>query len=562
MNVLNRKMFANRDARRKLANMGGILASSPELMQTAQRFQTGGPAVVKTKTVIVGDPLGGVRYDLYSDGSAIMLSTGRRIDPSNPSNVSLLQMLQTLPDVTNTSISQPPEINEPKLNTTPVLNRPLLPIRDNRQELQDMIDSKTELVPGVNVPGPSEQYVIDKTSPNYTARDPSEISELAIDARGELEDMIQTNIELVPGVNAPMTRTQAMVKSGELPDSSDIEDKPGTLTDDLQRFLIDKTNVLRAGGIDYGNRPAKPNMVATGTKTDKVAAATDKGYYVSPGVKAIKGFFGIGDNEKKEEKKTTETKEVEIAKDADADLETADVETADVEKPGQRGFTPGQGDDTITALEEIATGGGTSDKKIEKIRETMFGPGVDSKTAISKYQEQFNALLGEDRDLNEEKWHTLAMIGFAIAAGEDSNALTNIANGLLEGTKMAREDRATRQARKDKINMLALEQFFADERLRKELEGRETVANIQAAARVPAEFEAKPTLEEAIDDAARAEMKAAEAVGEYLPYADAVKLVTPTVTELYGKKRTSDSTDNLSDEEAARKAAEEKLGLT
>ena len=57
-------------------------------------------------------------------------------------------------------------------------------------------------------------------------------------------------------------------------------------------------------------------------------------------------------------------------------------------------------------------------------------------------------------------------------------------------------------------------------------------------------------------------MKAAEAVGQYLPYADAVKLVTPTVTELYGKKRTSDSNDNLSDEAAARKAAEEKLGLT
>ena len=41
-----------------------------------------------------------------------------------------------------------------------------------------MIDSRTELVPGTNIPGPSEQYVIDKTSPNYTARDPSEIREL------------------------------------------------------------------------------------------------------------------------------------------------------------------------------------------------------------------------------------------------------------------------------------------------------------------------------------------------------------------------------------------------
>jgi hypothetical protein len=75
------------------------------------------------------------------------------------------------------------------------------------------------------------------------------------------------------------------------------------------------------------------------------------------------------------------------------------------------------------------------------------------------------------------------MIGFAIAAGEDSNALTNIANGLLEGTKMAREDRATRQARKDKINMLALEQFFTDQRLDKELGAAETRAQIAADAR-------------------------------------------------------------------------------
>jgi len=484
MNVLNRKMFANRDARRKLSNMGGILASSPELMSTAQMFANGGPAVVKTKTVIVGDPLGGVRYDLYSDGSAIMLSTGRRIDPSNASNVSLLQMLQTLPDVTNTSISQPvEETNIPKLDTTPILNKSLLPIRDSRQELQETIDSGTKLVPGVNVPGPSEQFVMDKTSPNYTARDPSEISELEINEKGEVK---------------PMTRTQAMVKSGQLPDSSNIEDKPGTLTDDLQRFLIDKTNVLRAGGIDYGNRPVSTEtadrinqrFVAspldsdmstatanknTSTDTDKVETATDTPYYVSPGVKAIKGFFGIGNDEKKEEeKKTTETKEVDIADDADAD--------ADLDRPGERSFTPGE-DDTIAALEEIATGGGSSEEKVEKIRKEVFGPGVDSKTAIAQYQTKFNDILGEDRDLNEEKWHTLAMIGFAIAAGEDSNALTNIANGLLEGTKMARAARATRQARKDKINMLALEQFFADERLRQELTGRENVANIQASAR-------------------------------------------------------------------------------
>lgn len=47
MNVMNRKMFTNRDARRKLANMGGIIASSPELLGTAQSFAPGGQTNVE-----------------------------------------------------------------------------------------------------------------------------------------------------------------------------------------------------------------------------------------------------------------------------------------------------------------------------------------------------------------------------------------------------------------------------------------------------------------------------------------------------------------------------------
>ena len=454
MNVLNRKMFANRDARRKLANMGGILASSPELMSTAQRFQTGGPAVVKTKTVVVGDPLGGVRYDLYSDGSAIMLSTGRRIDPSNASNVPLLQMLQTLPDVTNTSISQPPEINEPKLNTTPVLNRPLLPIRDNRQELQDMIDSRTELVPGTNIPGPSEQYVIDKTSPNYTARDPNEIPELASGVE------VETSEQSMP--------TLSDMDEDYTPTAAELDQQLLDMGAPDKRFDVVPNAIEKIyGGSDTGE-------VKRGDRRDTKTVPEDpKSIFelLSEGIKdtAIgEGIRKAGTGESAKKRKSSKNKQL------------TDEEQEFVASPVDDEMVT---DETLLELEEVATGDGTSDEKTKKIREKMFGPGVDSQTAISKYQDQFNALLGEDRDLNEEKWHTLAMIGFAIAAGEDSNALTNIANGLLEGTKMAREDRATRQARKDKINMLALEQFFADKRLAAELEGAEKRAQIAADAR-------------------------------------------------------------------------------
>jgi len=57
-------------------------------------------------------------------------------------------------------------------------------------------------------------------------------------------------------------------------------------------------------------------------------------------------------------------------------------------------------------------------------------------------------------------WHNMAMIGFAIAAGESPNALANIANGLLAGTKMMKQDRATQQARTDKVKMAAMNRAF------------------------------------------------------------------------------------------------------
>ena len=54
MNVENRKLFANRDARRKLAEMGGIMASSPELLGEAQLYQQGGS--VRAEQYVWPDP--------------------------------------------------------------------------------------------------------------------------------------------------------------------------------------------------------------------------------------------------------------------------------------------------------------------------------------------------------------------------------------------------------------------------------------------------------------------------------------------------------------------------
>ena len=44
MNVNNRKLFANRDARRRLSEMGGIVASMPELLGVAQQYNQAAPS--------------------------------------------------------------------------------------------------------------------------------------------------------------------------------------------------------------------------------------------------------------------------------------------------------------------------------------------------------------------------------------------------------------------------------------------------------------------------------------------------------------------------------------
>lgn len=93
----------------------------------------------------------------------------------------------------------------------------------------------------------------------------------------------------------------------------------------------------------------------------------------------------------------------------------------------------------------------------------LGGTGTDSKTTTlaqknKEMQKLYQEMFGEDeKEVAAAKWNQLAMVGFAIAAGKDPNALTNVAAGLLEGAKQTRKDVATRKARRDKIKMSAFD---------------------------------------------------------------------------------------------------------
>ena len=111
--------------------------------------------------------------------------------------------------------------------------------------------------------------------------------------------------------------------------------------------------------------------------------------------------------------------------------------------------------DTTAVIEDIKKGNSGSNPLVSGLTGTKQD--LTPKESVKAFQAMYREMLGiEDEDKAKEKWHQMAMIGFAMAAGKSDNALENVAVGLLEGTKMARQDRKDTQTRDDAITMAAI----------------------------------------------------------------------------------------------------------
>ena len=78
---MSRKLFMSRNAREKLRGMGGIMASSPELASTVQKFQAGGPIgatelQVPSSSSGRSTMIGGTVYTLLPNGLVVDARTG------------------------------------------------------------------------------------------------------------------------------------------------------------------------------------------------------------------------------------------------------------------------------------------------------------------------------------------------------------------------------------------------------------------------------------------------------------------------------------------------------
>jgi hypothetical protein len=123
------------------------------------------------------------------------------------------------------------------------------------------------------------------------------------------------------------------------------------------------------------------------------------------------------------------------------------------------------------------------------------GMGIQERTVAMR--DMLDGLMGQtDAQEKEEFWMNMAMVGFGIAAGESSNAMKNIADGLLAGTAQISKGNAAKRDRNDQFTLTAFGEVLADQRAQEKFARDQTLAGIRAGgsgngyrdARNPADF--------------------------------------------------------------------------
>ena len=375
MNVNNRKLFANRDARRRLSEMGGIVASMPELLGVAQQYNQGGT-----------------------------------IQPVYDTGVTPFDVIaQRVPGMTQR------EMIEAGLPRAGLPRREVL-------EIMGRVD------PNI---GPEE----------FTAMNREERRAAGFSGLGSLNNAYFNARE-------QMLESQFPMQGPPMPPEPERQLAPEEYINPADEFAGLTSDVTDPFQL--------PEMVV---EREPAPVLGDQG--------SAEGF---------------DLFDMEEGRVAAIEPRTPD---ADTRRPVLRPDRPApaeaepeaEPDETVLAAAERAVNDNPNDPSGAAATTTLnrlTGGAADTVSGrVQQYEQLFQEMFGEsDEDKTRERYMNLAMIGFAIASGEDPSALKNIATGLLQGTAQMREDAAVRRQREDRIKELAVAAGLEDERLAQRLAAR------------------------------------------------------------------------------------------
>lgn len=537
MSAMNRKMFANRDARNKLAGMGGILSSSPELMGATQQFEPGGRVLMGA----AGMP------EPQSPGiMPLMMSSGHQqraealqayMNPSfqTPEFTGLEEFQQAQPisaEVSNqmrvvdmakagASVEEIAQnVGLTLLDTANIIagTASLLVVEGAAlaADVAGLVSGGGELSRGAFGVAQDlrdfgqDAYAPPEGSDNSAYRlfnqsgfpeDPEEDplarieadSLRAIAAGDEALFAEGAPVEQLGGdlpasdFDVPMgdTAPEPMLRPDLLERYDTSTDVPLTMDEVVQSIFRDRLSIASDESAVDRRMNADNNVV--GFQEPNIPTPVDRFPQEDLRIAEQEAeLFDIRNRELSDNERMQMTPyeeppiampntagaesmiEAIEAANAQAEADAADVADPDVVDPVDLSFGPSF--DPVDLSYNIdqdpeLAGFTVSTALLDSVGVDTSNMGIQERTVAMR--DMLNDLMGQtDADEKEEFWMNMAMVGFGIAAGESSDAMKNIADGLLAGTAQITKGKADKRARNDSLTTLAFGEVLADERAR------------------------------------------------------------------------------------------------
>ena len=553
MSAMNRKMFANRDARNKLAGMGGILSSSPELMGATQQFEPGGRVLMGA----AGMPEPQSPGIMSSLGNAIGLSV---------SGVPDQQRARALQSYMNPSFQTPEFTGLEEFQQA----QPISDEVSNQMRVVDMAKngaSVKEIAQNVGLSLLDTANIIAGTAAFLLSEGTALAADVAglVSGGGELsrgafemaQDIRDSGQDSYAPPEGSDNNAYRLFNQSGFPEDPE-EDPLARIEADSLRAIAAGDEALFAEGAPVeqlgGDLPAsdfdvpmgdtapepmlRPDLLerydtSTGVPLtmdeveqsifrDRLSIASDESAvdrrmnadnnvvgFQEPNIPTQVDRFPqedlriaeqeaelfdirnreLSDNERMQMTPYEEppiavpnTAEAIEAANAQAEADAADVADPDVVDPVDLSFGPSF--DPVDLSYNIdqdpeLAGFTVSTALLDSVGVDTANMGIQERTVAMR--DMLNDLMGQtDADEKEEFWMNMAMVGFGIAAGESSDAMKNIADGLLAGTAQITKGKADKRARNDSLTTLAFGEVLADERAREKFGQDLQLAGVRA----------------------------------------------------------------------------------
>jgi hypothetical protein len=449
MSVMKRKLF-NREARDELRRMGGIMASSePLMMAAAQGYAPGG--VVEPQQVFT--PRSGLGSNINYTYADFLQENGLNDSPQ------AREMFVKYQQYVASQLASG-ELTDPQIYTPDIAQ-----VSQNLNEPPMSMDAPPPMA-GITAPSmPAQPYTA-----SGTARG-SGIETLAMDTTSPSSAVM---------ASVPVTTAEELI-------TSKLDPVAQAREDEINRLLAVFDDPERT---EAQVKAARQRLEQIGARDRLISAGIDLGEIVGDRIASdaagIYGVAGSGANllgltdaattlfemQKEAEAKVSPAKpdaaeaagEVEeVVEEAEAADEVEEVveEAAAPKFPTLQEFMTLQGDrDKRETIQEQA------DEVLPEIDKDIKDADTEEKfdSVFDKYVEKFSKILGEDPEKAEkDKAFAMAMFGATYASTGDFGQATSVMIDMLRG------DNATRQERKDKIKMLALQAGLDEEADRRRL---------------------------------------------------------------------------------------------